>query len=460
MKKKSIILVLFTLVLLLAIIGFIFLKNKAVSTITLDINPSIEISLDKEEQVIKIKALNNDAKSIVGKEYNNKTIDETFELLVKKLIDNDYINDNNVEIILYVDGIIKTEDVTKKIEFIFGKEEIHTELTIIEEITKEDKLLSKKYNISPAKAAYINSIKDDIENLDVESLIDKPIHELNETKQFGRYCDKEYTLEGDWCIKEITKEDALPGKVCPEGYYEYKDKCYEETPSEETDKLVCRSEFTLEGNECVRRATIDAVITGYTCPSGELKTKAEIGKASYGAGDANDPYCVDPTSKTHPVTPCELPASDPTERMSYGGKCYWHRAPVIAEGCPGKIQVNGSCWDDASNIYLCPNGNNSNERTKDDYCYKVLDGVKPTITGYKCEDENMILKGSTCIREEKEEASHERICPNNYTLVNHDRCINYNKIANKVDGYICEKDNSKLKGNTCIIYEMIEAKHN
>lgn len=457
MKKKSIIIFLFILILLLVVIGYIFLNNRVVSTINLDINPSIEISLDKEDKVIKVKALNNDAKSIVSKEYKNKTIDKTFELLVKKLIDNNYINNNNLDIILYIDGTIKTEDVTKKIEFIFGKQEIHTELTIIDNITKEDILLAKKYNISPSKAAYINSIKEKNENIDIESLIDKPIHELAETKQFGRYCSKEYTLEGDWCIKEIAKENALPGKVCPEGYYEYEEKCYEETPSEETDKLVCRSEFTLEGNECIRRATMNAVITGYTCPSGELKTKAEIGKSVYGSGDANDPYCVDSSSKTHPVTPCNLPASDPTERMSYGGKCYWHRAPVIAEGCPGKIQVNGECWDDASNVYLCPNGNNSNQRTKDDYCYKVLEDVKPVVAGYKCEDENMTLKGSACIREEKEEASHERICPNNYTLVNHDRCINYNKTKSKVDGYICEKDNSKLKGNTCIIYDMVEA---
>ena len=459
MKYIKTIIILTSLTLFGIIIWLLFINNKVVSTITLNINPSIEINLDKQEKVINVKALNEDAKSIVSKEYNNKTLDETFELLITNLIDKDYVNDNNVNIILYTEGNIEIENVTRKIEFIFGKEEVHTELTIIDKITKEDKSLAKKYHITPAKAAYINSIAKDIEKVNIEALVDKSVRELVETKETGNYCDKDYTLEGSWCIKEIDRVTAKTGEVCPSGYYEYENKCYEEAISEETSNLICRDEFKLEGETCIRRATTEAIITSYSCPSGEVRTKAEIGKTVPGAGDANDPYCVDANSKTHPVTPCNLPASDPTERMSYGGKCYWHRAPVIAEGCPGKVQVNGMCWDEAVNIYLCPNGNNSITRSKDDYCYEVLSGVKPVPASYKCDDADMTLTGSTCIKEEQEEAMHERICPSGYTLVNHDRCINYNRITNKENGFICESENTKLKDNICIIYEMVEAKH-
>ena len=95
---------------------------------------------------------------------------------------------------------------------------------------------------------------------------------------------------------------------------------------------------------------------------------------------------------------------------------------------------------------------------RDDYCYTVLSDVNPIASGFKCED-GMILNEGKCIKEEKEGAEHEKICPNGYTLVNNGRCINYNKTTKKEKGLICDGENTKLKGNSCIIYEMIEANH-
>ncbi|MBQ2588926.1 MAG: hypothetical protein II576_06700 [Prevotella sp.] len=70
----------------------------------------------------------------------------------------------------------------------------------------------------------------------------------------------------------------------------------------------------------------------------------------------------------------------------------------------------------------------------------------------------MTLTGSMCVKEEKEEAMHERTCPSGYTLVNYGTCINTKKTMPKIDGYVCEAKNSKIKESTCIIYEMVEAK--
>ena len=460
MKKKIMVFVIFFLILAIGVSGYIIWNNRIVSTITLDINPSIEINLTRNEKVKSIVALNNDAKEITNNNLKGKTLDVALESITNTLIDKGYVKDNQVEIIIYSDGNIKSDKVESKIKNSFDKKQISTSVIVIESVTKEDKELAKKYNTSPAKVSYIKSIEKENKNISIEDFASKSVSELKETKTTGKYCEIGYTLDGDWCIKEIDRISASNGKICPHGYLEYEGVCYEETGIEETKKLVCRDEYELEGKECVRRATLPATVTSYTCSTGEVKTKAEVGESVYGSGDANDPVCVDPSSKTHPVSPCQLPASDPTERLSSGGRCYWHRAPVIPEGCPGKIQVDGACWDDASSVYLCPNGNNSNQRTPDDYCYVVLNGVNPTPNGYKCEEEQMTLDGDKCVRLEKEEAQHERVCPTGYTLVNNDRCINYNKTSNKEDGFICEGENSKLKDNVCIIYDRIEAKHN
>ena len=203
MKKKLIIPIIICLVIITGGIIYFINNNRIVSSITLDINPSIIINLDKDNKVVNVKPLNNDAKDIISNKYNNKNLDEVFDLLITDIIDKGYNNDNNIDVILYTDGNIKNEDIANKIEFVFGKKDIHTEVIIIEEITKEDKELAKKYNISPAKASYIKSIKEDNEKVILEDLVNNSVSELKETKATGNYCNNGYILEGDWCLKEI-----------------------------------------------------------------------------------------------------------------------------------------------------------------------------------------------------------------------------------------------------------------
>ena len=457
MKKNIILFLIIGLIITIGSVGFILYNNQQITIITLDINPSIEIKIDKKEIIKDIKALNEDANDIISNSLVGKNFDDAMRVISDKLIEKDY-NHDLLEIIMYVKGNLNGNAVKEKIDNVFSEKHIDSNIVVIDKITKEDEKLANEYNISVSKAAYINEILKRNENIKIDNLFDKSIKELNETKNTGNYCEQGYILEGDWCKKEIDEKPAKSGLVCPQGYVDYNDKCYEEIGSQETNNLVCREEFTLEGSECVRKTVVDAVVKEYKCPTGEVKTKGEVGISVIGSGEAREPVCVDPSSKTHPVTVCELPASDPTERMSYGGKCYWHRAPVIEEGCPGKIQVNGFCWDIADNIYLCPNGNNSNTRSKDDYCYKVLNNVKPVPSVYSCDDD-MTLNGKKCVKEEKEPAEHERVCPSGYKLVNYDRCIN-DKTTNKENGFICEYENSELRDNICIIYEFVEVKHN
>ncbi|MGM9850323.1 MAG: hypothetical protein ACI31V_05460 [Bacilli bacterium] len=453
MKKKIIIPIIGLLILIIGTICLIKFNNRVVSTLTIDINPSIEIDLNRKDKVVRIKALNEDAKEIVNKKYNNKTLDETFNLLATDLIEKGY--DNNMDVILYADGNIKQKEVGKQLEFIFGQNNIHTEIIVIEEVTKEDKELAKKYNISPAKASYIKTIVNENENINIDILVNKPVTELNETKRTGKYCDREYTLEGDWCIKEINREPAKRGNVCPEGYTEKDGICYEEVGILEKDNYVCRDEFTLKDDKCVRNHVMEATPSKYVCNSGVAKTRLELGLTFAEAGDANDIVCVDTSNGTHPVSPCET--NDGTEYTYAGGTCYWHRAPVIASGCPGKIQVNGECWDDASNVLICVGARDGKRyNSRDEFCEDSIKYNDPIITEYKCEFEDAKLSGDKCIIEEIEDAQKERYCPTGYTKTEEDRCINKNNIKEKQDGYYCE-DGKRLEKNECITIESIKA---
>ena len=458
MKKKIIIIIICTLILIMGIISFILYNNRTISIITLDINPSIEIRLKKNNIVKKVIALNDDAKGVISNNLSGKKLDDSVRILADNLVKEGYIVDNQVTILLYVDD--NDTKTINSIENVFQEKAINTNLIVVNKVTKEDEELAKKYNISIAKASYINTIAKENKNIESKDLVNKEVLELKETKETGKYCNSDYKLEGDFCVKEIRREKAENGKVCPEGYYEYEDKCYQEVTGSDSGKLICRDEFTLNGDECTRKIEVWAEPVKYYCETGEEKTRVELGLTGSDAGDANTIVCVDYSNATHPVTPCELPASDPTERMSYGGRCYWHRAPVIEAGCPGKIQVNGMCWDDATNIYICAGYRDGKlYASKSEYCEHSIKYIDPKVLEYKCLEEGFTLNGSKCERVEREDAMHEKVCPSGYSTVNYDRCINYNKTVSKVSGYVCNMENSRVEGSTCIINDIIPAKH-
>ena len=71
--KKVLLIVSVIVVITIGVIGFILYNNRTVSTITLDINPSIEINLNKDNKVKSVVALNDDAKDIVDRDFKGKS---------------------------------------------------------------------------------------------------------------------------------------------------------------------------------------------------------------------------------------------------------------------------------------------------------------------------------------------------------------------------------------------------
>ena len=75
-------------------------------------------------------------------------------------------------------------------------------------------------------------------------------------------------------------------------------------------------------------------------------------------------------------------------------------------------------------------------------------------------EEDFTLEEKKCIRHETEDAFKEKICEDGYTLIHNDRCVMKSDTKDFVDGYICEERNSRLLGDTCVVYERIKANNN
>ena len=444
MKNKKFVYTVIILFIVIGITGAIAWNNRIVSVLTIDINPSIEISLDRNNKVKKVKALNKEAKLIIDNLENQK-LGEAINRISENLIDKGFIDDMEVSILLYSNGKIKNNTVVDYLKKSFEMKNIHPEIITIKEITKEDEELAKKYNISPAKVVYLKSITKDNKNISIEKYKDKPIKELKETKDTGRYCEEGYTLEGDWCYKEISRTKTEIGKICPDKYNEYNGICYKSVGMQDGKNYKCEDNSTLENKKCIRIETYDA------------EGKCEQGEYRIGEGCQYKKYIGDA------VEYCRI---TPEEDYLYNGRCL-ARKPTINGGCLGSDTViDGYCYDLSptsgyQSDWLCPNGEllsnpDGTLRDAEKKCYEL---VQTEPTSYSCNKGDKLV-GTKCESRIVEDARKERVCPNGYTLIEDRMCIDLTKTADKIDGDVCNGDTTRLKNNVCITYEIVESKHN
>lgn len=442
-NKKKILIPIISVILILLVLGIIvFNMNKTTTKITLDINPSIELLLHKDK-VKKVIPLNDDAEKVIPNKLEGKTFTNALDMITKKLIENEYIRDNEVTIILYSEGELSSKKVEEKVLSSFINQDIKTEVIIISKLTKEDKTLAKKYNITPAKAAYINKVKKG-KNIDAKDLVDKSIMELKNTKQTGYYCESGYKLEGNRCLKEVGREKPIDGEICPSGSNEYNGVCYEESNPIVSNEIGCEVDSTLENGKCIRRDEHKAI---GECANGDYNSDVDACSEKEYIGDAYQ-YCR--------ITP--------GEDLLYNGRCLG-RKPTINGGCLGSDQViNGWCYDTSPSSgyaaeWVCPDGTflsnaDGSLKSEDKKCYKEK-LVKNVI--YKCE-EGYKLEGNMCVRVQKYAPEPKIYCSDGYTLTPNRNCLNLNKAVDKVGGKVCSNEHARYENNMCIIYEDIDAK--
>ena len=442
-------------IIILLVIGYIFWANRTVSYVTLDINPSIQINFKRNGKIKNIKALNDDAKELVTTDLKDKTLDDIIATLSERIVENDYTSDGVVTVL--VSGTSSNVEETRRaLVDNFDRQHIVFDVIVIDNISKEDMALARKYNITPAKAAYIKSMTDENENLDIKQLTSKSVNELREIKNTGNYCEVGYTLSGDRCYKEIGRENATFGSVCPDSYYEYEGKCYYDVGSIETDELECNANLKLtDDNKCVGVDWVDAT-ANFTCQVGELIRRDRVSLPRIReAGNPEEYLCEDRSNAEYPKERCYL-----QEHAIINGKCAMGPKPLLPTptGCEGNdINYNGGCYDpNPSEPYVCPDGDRRDDNTElcpDTFTYTKAAG------NYSCTDE-YTLNGTRCEKERIEESHYKRVCPDGYQMTETGRCISTTNTTEYIDGYRCDKENTSISGTTCIIYEYVDPMHN
>ncbi len=156
---------------------------RSFATICLDVNPSIEVSINRNEKVLQVNALNEDAEKIIdGMDFKGSDLKVTVNALIGSLVRKGYINEINNSILVSVSdtdwqsGEHLEQELLDEISKLIDNGSILSQQVITDDVIRT---LSKDYGISLGKAQLIKEICDGSNTYTYEELAGLTIHELN-----------------------------------------------------------------------------------------------------------------------------------------------------------------------------------------------------------------------------------------------------------------------------------------
>lgn len=176
-------------VLVVGIMGFNIYNNeyKVDSTVSLDVNPSIQIKVNQNERVLEVNPLNDDAEKVVeGMDFKGSDLDVAVNALIGSMLRNGYITELSNSILVTVNnddmekGIALQEKLAQEINALLQTDTFSGAVlsqTVVE--NTELKNLSDTYGITIGKAQLIQQIVNQNPLYTFEKLVPLSINELN-----------------------------------------------------------------------------------------------------------------------------------------------------------------------------------------------------------------------------------------------------------------------------------------
>ncbi len=158
---------------------------KVASKIGIDVNPSIELKINKKEKVIDVIANNDDGNKILsGMDLNGSDMNVAINALIGSMVKNGYIDELANSILISVEGNSEEENERLRQEIVndLNAYLVNNNFSIVSQTVSNNQSLeniAKKYNISLGKAKLIQDIIANNNLLTYESLANLSINELN-----------------------------------------------------------------------------------------------------------------------------------------------------------------------------------------------------------------------------------------------------------------------------------------
>lgn len=198
-----------------AIVGVVGYSNEyaQASTVSLDVNPSVQIVLSRSKKVLKVEALNDDGRIIIGQmDFKGCPLDVCVNALIGSMLRNNYLTSETNSVLVSVDANRNDYKTLADIvanEITVTLKEMQIDASVVSQwITDNDQVssIAKTYNISFGKAQIIHKIADKSEYT-VEQLAEMSVSELSLILANLNIDDDDVTQSG--AVKEIGKDAAL-----------------------------------------------------------------------------------------------------------------------------------------------------------------------------------------------------------------------------------------------------------
>lgn len=178
-----------------AVMGYmVYSRNfKVASTVSLDVNPSIEIFVNQKEKVLDVKANNEDGQIVIGDmDFKGNSLDITVNALIGSMLKNGYINELANSILVSVNNNDPQQSaqlqqkLTDEINALL-QTDAFSGAVLSQTIQDDDALqqLADQYGITLGKAQLINQIVAKNALYTFEDLVPLSINELNLLSESG-----------------------------------------------------------------------------------------------------------------------------------------------------------------------------------------------------------------------------------------------------------------------------------
>lgn len=173
-------------VLLICYSGWLFQYRIADSVITLDVNPSIKIVTNKQNLILSVRALNEDAQLIIdGQDYKNSELDKSIDTILATMINQGYIDLYKNTILVSVENtnIKKADNLVVALENSIRDNLLSHNISsqVLSQVISNDKDtsdLAKRYGVSEGKIKLIQGIIASNKTLSMEILAPMSMEEL------------------------------------------------------------------------------------------------------------------------------------------------------------------------------------------------------------------------------------------------------------------------------------------
>lgn len=157
------------------------------STVSLDVNPSVEIQLNRKDQVLEVTPLNEDGKKVIGDmDFSGSDLDVTVNALIGSMVQNGYLSELANSILISVDN----DDAQRSAEL---QEQLTQEINsllqtnsfsgaVLSQTVSDDSALrdqAEQYGITLGKAQLIQQITAENSRYTFGDLVPLSINELN-----------------------------------------------------------------------------------------------------------------------------------------------------------------------------------------------------------------------------------------------------------------------------------------